>query len=727
MTHTVPLFLERVSPAIRKVLVSERLTAMRGRLGEVCDRLKAIVAATSHDKHADLIALGLLWSELLHLNRQDTEGLTIFKEIVEPRQNCLTTSVQLVITDNLSMLQMADSPGEGVSTFYHLVDRRRVAQFETAENHNLLTAQSAIERDRFNEALPLLWQNLLRAYALGSWQASRWAAERIAKLYLKAGELELACHYLIVAEGDRDVEQLAVAISHRCDPDLIRAILRRIMDFANLGRHFAVACKIIAKIPDFIPDGDVEFLAEWLLPRCRELSTFNDGVVMREAWEAVQVLGTRISQATSRRFIEAALLHPEWQATLPGENRVLPNRKVLVKAVTFLAHSCPKEYLPEVVEVTLPLAIERIQDHDYGEVINLLCDLSQLGGDAVQARIKTALYLPGKPVNRILAQVAGFFEIEALNPVQWEGFANNVIEETRLTVQRLKPGESPKPVNETLMTMTQTSPTGQLVVTIHSAVGLGALVRGKKHLSDPMIERIIRTLIEMATNRDNLLSNRELLLFEMCEFADRAHPKLCDEVVRTLAPLTRGEVLERVDSPDVTGGRQSLTSVSMNMGSPQQVQAMALVAVATFCRSDTARSLLIEEALFEGFVNPHVTVRRGAYSAAHRLHNLSNEQLLPILMGLRDPDPTAAVAAFAAFAERKEWSLTRPMWKLFLLATRLASQSTDTNLRRHAARALRERLTNLPTEMIRDDGEAILKLFSTDVAHSVREATTKTE
>src|SRR4051812_43282093 len=122
MTPTEPMFLDKVSPATRKVLVSERLAAMRGRLGEVCPRLEALVGATMPDKHSDLVALGLLWSELLHLDGQDKDSLAVFKKIVEPRQSSLPIPVQLVATDNLSVLQIQDSPGEGVSTFYHIVD-----------------------------------------------------------------------------------------------------------------------------------------------------------------------------------------------------------------------------------------------------------------------------------------------------------------------------------------------------------------------------------------------------------------------------------------------------------------------------------------------------------------------------------------------------------------------------------------------------------------------------
>lgn len=724
MTTTEPTFLETLSPATRRVLVSERVAAMRGQRREVCDRLKNLVALTASEKHSDLAALGMLWSEILHLDGQENDSISVFREVVEPQLSSLSVAAQLVSEDNLSCLQMAAWHEDAASNFYHLVDRRRIVQFETTESDTLLAAQSAIEKDRLTEALPLLWQNLLRAYALGSWRASKWAAERLAKLYLKAGALEDACHYLIVAEADKEIEHFAAEASRRGDPVIIRKILRRLMDFANLRRHFTVACKFVATIPDLIPDADVENLAEWLLPHCNESADPKGGGAMRAAWEAMRELGSRLPQTTSQRLIEAALSHPEWQAPLPGGNRVLPNRKAMVEAVTFLAHSAPKDYLPTVVEATLSLATERAQHHDYGDVVNLLCNLSKLGGHTLRDRIKTALYAPGKPVNRILAQVAGIFGVEALTPAQWEEFANKVIEETRLTVQRLNPGETAKPVDETLMTMTQTTPTGQLQVTIHGGVGLEALTRGKQHLSDITIERIVRVLLEMATNSANLLSNREMLLSQMCGFADRAHPGLSDEVVRALEPLARGNVPESEEYPNAASGRQPLASARMSMGTPEQVQAMALVAAASFCGSDTARSRQLTEALFEGFVSSHVTVRTGAYAAARRLPELSSEQLLPILMGLRDPDPKAAIAAFAAFAERPEWSLTRPMWKLFLLAIRLASQSPDSNLRRHAALTLRARLEAVPTEATRNEARAIMDVFSGDVAYSVRGAVT---
>jgi hypothetical protein len=55
---------------------------------------------------------------------------------------------------------------------------------------------------------------------------------------------------------------------------------------------------------------------------------------------------------------------------------VLLNRKEIIEAVTFLIHSAPTESLPEVIEATLPLATDRVQDYDYPDVVNLLCNLA---------------------------------------------------------------------------------------------------------------------------------------------------------------------------------------------------------------------------------------------------------------------------------------------------------------------------------------------------------------
>src|SRR5205823_1943778 len=88
--------------------------------------------------------------------------------------------------------------------------------------------------------------------------------------------------------------------------------------------------------------------------------------------------------------------------------------------------------------------------------------------------------------------------------------------------------------------------------------------------------------------------------------------------------------------------------------------------------------------------------------------------------GLRDPDPAAAVSAFAAIASQPGWKFTRNHWRLFLSAARAGGQSANAKLRGHVAAALRAWEAHCPTQFLGDLRE-LLASFAGDVCASVRE------
>src|SRR5262249_40023007 len=159
-------------------------------------------------------------------------------------------------------------------------DRRRVANFDWSDPVDQLEAQGAIEKEDYVEAFRPLWRNLVRAHSLGSWRAVGWAAERYGRLCLKVGALEEGCHFLVIAQAEKQLPALATMMGNRRDRALIRAVLRHMLAFANLRRHFIAACRLLANIPDLIPDDQVSDVSEWLLPRCKESPTRNGGGVM---------------------------------------------------------------------------------------------------------------------------------------------------------------------------------------------------------------------------------------------------------------------------------------------------------------------------------------------------------------------------------------------------------------------------------------------------------------
>lgn len=147
-----------------------------------------------------------------------------------------------------------------------------------------------------------------------------------------------------------------------------------------------------------------------------------------------------------------------------------------------------------------------------------------------------------------------------------------------------------------------------------------------------------------------------------------------------------------------------------------------MVALAAYSVGDDRRKKEAGEVLSEALVDPDAGVRCGAYAAARRLPGLPADGILAVLMGLRDLDPRACISAFAAVTERTEWALTRPMWRLFLLAVRLASQSHDVTLRRHAVQALKARVARVPQGALHREAGSLLTLFASDAAYSVRAA-----
>ncbi len=79
------------------------------------------------------------------------------------------------------------------------------------------------------------------------------------------------------------------------------------------------------------------------------------------------------------------------------------------------------------------------------------------------------------------------------------------------------------------------------------------------------------------------------------------------------------------------------------MSSPEDVQAHALTALAAVAAASSSPSLarLVAEVVTDAVAHPSPAVRRGAYAAAGRLPNRTAEQLVPLVVSLRNPDPAA--------------------------------------------------------------------------------------
>src|SRR4051794_9070626 len=91
------VILDMVSPGVRKLLVGERVRAMRGRLADAVAALDGALVFHAGGADADVVALGLLKAELLHLNRDEAAALDTLKSVVIPRKDRLPQPVHFTV------------------------------------------------------------------------------------------------------------------------------------------------------------------------------------------------------------------------------------------------------------------------------------------------------------------------------------------------------------------------------------------------------------------------------------------------------------------------------------------------------------------------------------------------------------------------------------------------------------------------------------------------------
>jgi hypothetical protein len=706
MPPQTALLLDRVSPAVRLALVRARILAMRGRM---TDAVVALEGATGADA-TDIIARGLLRAELAYLNQDGPSATNLIRSEVLPVFDALDPVAQFVVEENLVDAQMSGSTIDAVRLFYHVVDRRRLAGFAWSDGWTAVSAYEAMNAGKLSEAFTDLSGELVRCYRFGCWRIARQAGTRFALVCLKGGALEEAFFHAVVGLADELVKPLASAIEQRQDIGLIRRLVARAVQEANLRQHFVIASQILTKVDDLIPDEDIPTLARWFLPRCQEAADMAGRTsAMAAAWEGLTAIGARLPADVAQEAAKTAICHESWLLPTTGPLR---HRKEIARCMVHVVHALPPESLAPIVEAVLPLALERIDDFDYPDVIELLCHLARRGAPEHKKRIADALYVAGKPVNRALAQMAPFFGKTIVSAEQLSNLANRISDEVRLQVQRLKPSETPALVPEQLMA--RTSADGSTVVTVANVAGLAAVIRHRDQLSSDDLARLVRSMLSMIIDPDNFLANREVLLEQLHELADRIPPELHTEVFRALAPSAQGEIHES------SLQKASRVSGRVHTGNFADVQAMAMVCLAAVCARSPALLKKFRRILETGLTSADSAIRQGAYGAALRLPKLSKDAILGVVMGTRDADPTAAVTAFAALAERDEWALTRPIWRLVLSAARMAVASTNPKLRRHAGILLKRRLAKVP-KGLRREAQALINQLAKDPAASVRE------
>ena len=717
MILTKQRLLETVSGRVRKLLVRERACAMAGSLD---DALGTLAEAGRHTSRiSERVSIGLLRAELLDGDLQFEEAEKVFKEEVEPYARELPDAHRFVVERN--GIDFANRLWKGTQNYYHLVDRERSAGVEWLDYQDLFQANQKAAAGKHYEALPLLWQQLRRAYLSGCWFAQRIASSLFTIEGGALGEWDTATHHLLLSRDDDLVRMVADGVSACGQPKLTRRVIDRILTTANLKRHFIIGSRLLTALADSVPDADIPRMADWLFSRASgdRRDSFDPNVVS-DAWKAIGAIGERLDAKRAEQWLAMAYAHSIWTTRSNDPTRVIPERDEVVGAVLPIAWVVRQsaEQVNRLGEQLLPLLADSNHASGYALVLNLLCHVADWGGDATRAKLADALYPAGKPVNYQLASAAKYFGKQGLfTPERLGQTTVRVAAQIRLQVQRLKPGETPVTLDEYLMQYCHAS--GELLVTVANFSGLANLVEHRHSLTDESLALLVRAALELSAERDNPCSNRTELLDLIRHMADRIGIELRREIVDAITPLADGPILESESGPKSAEASNPLNPFKFNMGSPDSVQAMAIVALAAFAYPDETLHLRLWPILTDRCYDGRASIRRGAYSAARLCSTLDAGTLAGVLAGLRDPDAAAAVSAFAAVTDHPEWKLEKSQWPALLAAARFAARSPNSKLRRHATLTLRSRNSTVP-RAYRAELSSLLDTLANDPAYSVR-------
>jgi hypothetical protein len=363
--------------------VKERVLAMEGAVDAALQRLDDAIRLVGNDRPRDVVALGMLRAELLHLELLHDDALAVMIKVVTPHLPALTAEERFGVEQNLSDLQLHSTAPDD-ARYYNVVDQKRLVNFEWLDYRDLFSAKQDAERGKHFETLPILWQQLRRAYLHGCWLPQQWTSQLFAKECVHLKEWEDAVHHAVLAQDEALVTEIAEGILSARRGDLVARVVGRLLTRANLRTHFVVACKLIQALQDAIPDVLIPKVGEWLLQRARETRRVWIGVNhISVAWETMTAVARRFPIDLARSSITVAITHPAWTTQLDDPNRVIPERREVVRALVPLAWAVTPDDIPPLATATLPLLADRRQISDYDEVVNLLCHLAERGGTPV--------------------------------------------------------------------------------------------------------------------------------------------------------------------------------------------------------------------------------------------------------------------------------------------------------------------------------------------------------
>ncbi len=594
-----------------------------------------------------------------------------------------------------------------------LYDQRDLAGVQLWDSQAMVYAYEAAADGRHYDALPAVWREFARSYRQGVWRYQRQAARRMAVEFLQIGWAYSAEYHAVIAQDVKVAERIGEHLLAWRQPQHVERMVRSLIANSNLKRHAWVACVLLVRIADAIPDIQVDAVLRWLLRSCAIVPVGQAALrTVSASWNAVQSLALRLNVEQSRNIVRTAMEHPSW-----GQDDHL--REHIVRAVNFCVASLPPEDIPELAQQSLALITWQQDDINMDDdVISLLRHLAALGDDKVKTLIGNALYR-GNKAHVGLLLIAQEFGRGLENGQEANRLAEFFANDVRLQVQSLSPEEEFKMPAISLGSITAVNESGRFGVSNYIYDGLMAVIANRQLLEAESIRLLVQAILAMIREPQNTLSNKAGLINGIIALSDSVTPELSEEIFETLAPAAAGEVVG-LDATKATGDPDHpLNRFKVRLGDPATVQGGALYALACVEANRTGvYGQRLIELLDRGVVSPDAVVRRFAFTALHGLPTLPDSTLTNVLLGTRDNDSSVSEEAFLTLGShlRDSGDFLNPL----VYSLTVACQSSQVNLRRAAAytiKLLRERQLD---EQLSNKLQMLESELRSDICYSVR-------
>jgi len=690
--------------------------AMLGELPPALEQLTEAVAVCRLERRApDAIALSMKKAELLHLQCSDEQARSIFTTEVDPEIDALPIGMRVVVDQNRNTVGMTLWDPESVREFYRLVDFRKELQSQASDGGTVAFAEAASANGRYYESLPVFWREVLLAYEAGTWVTQRRPQRRLGYEWLKVGQPQHTAYFAMTAQDTDLMDAAAKMLLAAREAEWIELTLDKVLPKAHLLVHAGLACVLLAKVWDIIPESRFSEVLDFVISKAALRPQNREDVQRIErAWLAIGQLAQRFSAEQSERVCDIALGHPLLSG--PGHRKALIN--ALVRCVPKISSASRKR----VAEEAASLVGERSHQIDLPDALNLVAVIAEVSDEDFKSGLAERLGLRSSTaVPRALTTLAPVFGLR-LAEEGLEKACKECARQIRLQVQHVAPDQKPDKSLSSLSELT-TEREGR---GIHVFLGGGSqlldvVLANHDCLTPEMLDGLVNAIQGSISESDNLLANKSLLLEAIGILADRLSGKTASSAFTAFLAFAKGSIAE----PKIVSGgpfsRHALNPIQIDLGDAADVQGRAIYALAKLNKAlggarDAELITIVEDAMTS--LSP--AVRAYALASIRELPTPADSLLIGILMATRDSDPNVARCAFQTLAKGSELNLTAPQQQAFTYSIKMALQSSEIALRLEAARAAAKVRQNDITENETRAVSEIENLITHDVSHFVR-------